>query len=233
MRVGPHTVSSGGSELTNIIWHPSPNLGSRRHDVLPTLVVIHYTGMSDVQSALERLCEPSSRVSAHYLIGKDGCTWQLVDERQRAWHAGKGSWKGINDVNSHSIGIELDNDGVEAFSEPQMTTLEELLPDILQRWSIPPAGVIGHSDCAPGRKWDPGPRFNWLRLARQSLAAPTPNPSDKIVSENLTTLFHNAGYTAKADCGDKLFAFRLRHRQGFVGPRDQHDRSVLAALGDQ
>ncbi|MCY4289957.1 MAG: N-acetylmuramoyl-L-alanine amidase [Aestuariivita sp.] len=215
-----------------MIWHPSPNFGSRRHDALPTLVVIHYTAMSDVYSALERLCDPSSKVSAHYLIGRDGSTWQLVDEGSRAWHAGSGSWKGIDDVNSHSIGIELDNDGIEAFSELQMERLEELLPIILERWGIPAAGVIAHSDCAPSRKWDPGPKFDWLRLAHQGLAAQTPYPSDQIISENLATLLHNAGYTEKANQDDVLAAFRLRHRQGFIGPPDQLDKSILAALCD-
>ena len=152
------------------IWHPSPNFGDRRDGLLPTLVVIHYTAMDSAEAALTRLCDPVAEVSAHYLIGADGTVWQMVDEAARAWHAGAGDWLGQGDVNSRSIGIELDNRGDHPFSNPQMTVLETLLAEIMTRWHIPPDGVIGHSDSAPGRKFDPGPRFDWARLARQGLA---------------------------------------------------------------
>lgn len=126
--------------------------------------------MPDCAAALDRLCDAQAEVSAHYLIRRDGQVFQLVAEDQRAWHAGAGQWGGIADVNSHSIGIELDNDGASPFGEPLMAALERLLPEVMQRWSISPAGVLGHSDTAPGRKSDPGPRFDWARLVRQGLA---------------------------------------------------------------
>lgn len=153
-------------------WHPSPNFGTRRDGLLPELIVIHYTAMSSASAALERLCDPEAEVSAHYLIEADGTLWQLVEEAERAWHAGAGNWLGRDDINSRSIGIELDNRGTHPFAEPQMATLEQLLPGIMSRWDIQPEGVIGHSDSAPGRKIDPGPRFDWLRLERQGLAHP-------------------------------------------------------------
>ena len=109
-------------------------------------------------------------MSAHYVIARDGTVSQLVDEELRAWHAGAGGWGGCDDINSRSSGIELDNDGFSPFAAPLMAALEGLLLGILLRWDIVPAGVIGHSDMAPGRKIDPGTRFDWQRLARQELA---------------------------------------------------------------
>lgn len=159
---------------------PSPNHGARRGTDRPSLIVIHYTAMASCAEARARLCDPAVEVSAHWIIAEDGRTEQLVDETRRAWHAGAGSWAGVGDVNSRSIGIELANPGDRPFPEPQMAALEDLLRGIMARWSIPPEGVIGHSDMAPGRKIDPGPRFDWRRLARQGLAiwdqgAPTPD----------------------------------------------------------
>ena len=147
------------------LTHPSPNFGARRGGARPSLVVIHYTAMESAEAALARLCDPAAEVSSHWLIGADGALFSLVAEEMRAWHAGAGSWGDVVDVNSASIGIELDNDGVSPFPEAQMVALEELLGGVLARWGIPPEGVIGHSDSAPGRKIDPGPRFDWGRLA--------------------------------------------------------------------
>ncbi len=125
--------------------------------------------MATAEAALARLCDPAAEVSAHYLIAEDGRVWRLVAEAERAWHAGAGSWRGAEDVNSRSIGIELANAGPLAgfppFPEPQMAALEALLDGIMARWGIAPAGVIAHSDMAPGRKADPGRKFDWRRLA--------------------------------------------------------------------
>jgi len=154
-----------------VLSRPSPNFGERRGAARPSLVVLHYTATQSAAAALDRLCDPGAEVSAHYLVDYDGSVSALVEEDKRAWHAGAGAWGEIADVNSHSIGIELQNDGAEPFGEPQMAALEALLRDVMARWGIPPEGVIGHEHCAPGRKIDPGPRFDWARLARQGLAA--------------------------------------------------------------
>ena len=165
-----------------IALRSSPNFGPRRDGLRPELVVLHHTAMLTAEAALDRLCDPAAEVSAHYLVAEDGRVWRLVDEDMRAWHAGAGSWAGRGDVNSRSIGIELANAGPLAgfppFPEPQMVALERLLDAILPRWSIPPAGVIAHSDLAPGRKADPGPKFDWRRLARggRALWAEPPPP---------------------------------------------------------
>jgi len=119
---------------------------------------------------MERLCDSSAEVSAHYMICETGHVWHLVAEEARAWHAGAGRWGDVDDVNSHSIGIELVNRGDHPYPAPQMTALEALMRGIMARWHIPPARVIAHSDMAPGRKTDPGPRFDWQGLARAGLS---------------------------------------------------------------
>lgn len=148
----------------------SPNHGPRRGGVQPSLVVIHTTCMPSFSASRGRLCDPQAQVSAHWLVDLDGRAEPLVDEALRAWHAGAGMWRGMDDINSHSIGIELQNTGDAPFPEPQMAALEGLLRDIMARWPVRPEGVIAHSDLAPDRKIDPGSRFDWRRLARQGLA---------------------------------------------------------------
>ncbi|WP_435259715.1 N-acetylmuramoyl-L-alanine amidase [Thioclava sp. FR2] len=208
---------------------PSPNFGERRGGVRPSIIVLHYTGMDSCAAARDRLCDPTAEVSAHWLISETGKCEQLVDEAQRAWHAGAGEWAGITDVNSHSIGIELANTGSHPFSEPQMQALESLLRGIMDRWSIPPANVIGHSDMAPARKSDPGPKFDWQRLARLGLAI-WPTPSDTSPDPGqFRPMTRNLGYGDHPD--DLLLrAFRLRFRPHASGPLAEDDLRVLAAL---
>lgn len=167
--------------------------------------------MDTAEAALERLRDPDAEVSAHYLIGAQGCVTQMVEESARAWHAGAGQWCGQDDVNSRSIGIELDNRGNHPFSEPQMAALEDLLCGIMRRWAILPAGVIGHSDMAPGRKTDPGPHFDWARLERQGLAARAQDRACGDHSfESFRTAARAAGFTCEADTETLLHATRLR-----------------------
>jgi N-acetylmuramoyl-L-alanine amidase len=193
------------------------------------MVVIHYTAMKGAQAALDRLCDPQSEVSAHYLIGADGTLWQMVDEDMRAWHAGAGQWGEVTDVNSRSIGIELDNLGNHPFAEPQMAALERLLAGIMARWNVPPERVIGHSDMAPGRKSDPGPRFDWHRLERQGLARR--RGYDEGPREPQMALFRgiarDAGYTADVDDEALLGAVRLRYRHWAEGPLVAEDFTPL------
>ncbi|MFV0293690.1 MAG: N-acetylmuramoyl-L-alanine amidase [Paracoccus sp. (in: a-proteobacteria)] len=206
----------------------SPNYGERRGDAQPSLIVIHYTGMADCASARVRLCDPAAEVSAHWLIDEDGTVEALVPENCRAWHAGAGSWRGQDDVNSRSIGIELANPGDRPFVAAQMDALERLLGQIMVRWSIGPEGVIGHSDMAPGRKIDPGPRFDWARLARQGLAIlPDMIGDDRPLSESLTRI----GYP-ETDPETRLAAFRLRFRPAVTGTEDETDRRLAAAAAD-
>ncbi len=148
---------------------PSPNFDDRPPATPIDMLVLHYTGMESAEAALARLCDPAAKVSAHYVIDEDGAIISMVDEAARAWHAGAASWRGEPDVNGRSIGIELVNPGHEFgyrdFPEPQMAALEERASDILARHPIPARNVVGHSDVAPGRKTDPGEKFDWARLA--------------------------------------------------------------------
>ncbi|WP_283095199.1 N-acetylmuramoyl-L-alanine amidase [Gymnodinialimonas ceratoperidinii] len=208
----------------------SPNFGERRNGLTPELVVIHYTAMKDCAGAAKALCDPAREVSAHYLIGRDGEVLSLVDEPLRAWHAGAGAWRGAGDVNSRSIGIELDNDGFSPFSEPLMAALERLLAQgILPRWEIPPEGVIGHSDMAPGRKIDPGRRFDWKRLARQGLAVWSEAGGDWVDAARFRADAAAFGYPSVED--DLLLeVVRMRFRPWKHGPLDGEDCAVMADL---
>ncbi|HEY4028843.1 MAG TPA: N-acetylmuramoyl-L-alanine amidase [Caulobacteraceae bacterium] len=151
----------------SLIPAPSPNFDQRRGP--PDMVVVHYTGMSTSAEALERLRDPQAKVSAHYMIEEDGRIYELVPEERRAWHAGVSFWKGEQDVNAVSIGIELVNPGHDFgypdFPETQIEALIGLLDAIRGRWTIPNGRILGHSDVAPERKVDPGEKFPWKRLA--------------------------------------------------------------------
>ena len=165
---------------------PSPNWNERQLPI--SMVVVHYTGMQSADEALERLCDPMAGVSAHYLIEENGTVHRLVREDRRAWHAGKSFWRGITDVNSASIGIELVNPGHEfgyrPFPEAQMEALLPLLADMVQRHDVPRANVVGHSDIAPVRKEDPGELFDWDLLAAHRLALKTPRVTAPSPFEN-------------------------------------------------
>ncbi len=205
----------------------SPNFGERRGGARPDLVVIHYTAMPSCGEARARLCDPAAEVSAHYLISETGAVEALVPEAARAWHAGAGAWGGVSDVNSRSIGIELANPGDAPFPAPQMAALESLLADVLARWAIPPERVIGHSDMAPGRKRDPGPRFDWRRLARAGLSV-WPGPGGDPAAPLCRSL-RRFGYPEAAP--DMLLAaFRLRFRPWGGGPERAEDRAAADDL---
>lgn len=152
-------VSMHGLQGASVI--PSANYDYRR----PSLVVLHHTGSSNADRALRTLTVSVSKVSAHYLISRSGKIMQLVDERQRAWHAGVSKWHNISDVNSVSIGIELDNNGKEPYSRAQINALIRLLHDLKLRYRLPQQAFVGHADVAPGRKVDPSSQFPWAQLA--------------------------------------------------------------------
>lgn len=162
-------VTAGPEKITMppVTERPSPNFDARRSP--PDMLILHYTGMKTAEEAVERLCDPAARVSAHYVVDEDGSILRLVPEERRAWHAGKGVWMGETDCNAASIGIEIVNPGHEwgyrDFPEAQVQAVIGLIADIRSRWSIPDVRIIGHSDMAPDRKQDPGERFPWKALA--------------------------------------------------------------------
>ncbi|MES2205685.1 MAG: N-acetylmuramoyl-L-alanine amidase [Pseudomonadota bacterium] len=147
----------------SVVWRPSPNFEERR----PVYVILHHTGSTSADRGLFVLTDPAHKVSAHYLVGRDGTIYQLVDERYRAWHAGVSRWATNKDLNSSSIGIEIDNSGSQPFPDVQISALLKLLKDIQQRYHIPAENFLGHADITPGRKVDPSRYFPWERLANK------------------------------------------------------------------
>lgn len=146
-------------------WKPSPNHNVRR----PSLIVLHYTVEDTLEGSRRILSDPArkARVSAHYLLDRDGRLLQLVPDHLAAWHAGAGRWGSVRDLNQASIGIEIVNTGNEPFPEAQITVLIQLLHDLVARHGIDPRDIIAHADLAPGRKIDPGHHFPWQRLYQE------------------------------------------------------------------
>lgn len=154
----------------------SPNFDQRKHEI--DMLVLHYTGMETGQAALDRMCDPDAKVSAHYMVWEDGRVVQLVGEDKRAWHAGVSNWQGDEDLNSRSIGVEIVNPGHEfpltdgtlkPYPQAQIEAVIELCGGILGRWPIVPSRIVAHSDIAPARKQDPGEHFPWAQLAAASI----------------------------------------------------------------
>lgn len=225
-------------------WSPSKNHDARQAQ----LIVLHHTQMASFDEALATLksANDHGKVSAHYLIGEDGRIVQLVDERKRAWHAGVGRWGALTDLNDASIGIELDNDGVEPFAEAQVAALIRLLDDLCTRLAIPRKAVIAHADLAPTRKADPSAHFPWARLAAEGFgewprpdALPAPEGFDPVLA---MALF---GYDT-SNLPAALAAFRRRFRGMDTGPTpvgsdegavpvafDDEDRRLLFDLQQQ
>jgi N-acetylmuramoyl-L-alanine amidase len=160
------------SALVNRVF-PSPNFGHRREGLRPDILLLHYTGMPSAEAAILWLAAPESQVSCHYVISEAGAITQMVPEARRAWHAGVSHWDGIDDINSSSIGIEIQNPGHEAgypdFPKAQMAAVEALCADIVRRHGIVTRRVLAHSDVAPRRKIDPGEKFDWARLAKAGI----------------------------------------------------------------
>lgn len=222
----------------------SPNCGPRKHGLPPDMVVLHYTAMETAEAAIERLCDPTAEVSAHYVIAEDGTVTQLVDDLDRAWHAGAGQWGWVTDVNSHSVGFELANQGpdsdVPQFPEAQMLALERELARVMHAFDIPPERVIGHSDMAPGRKIDPGPYFDWKRLADKGLsvwAGGQATPLDEVNPEWFRSAAFYFGYRPKDNSDENwqivLDTFRLRFLPDAQGPMTTTDIWIMAQLAEK
>ncbi|WP_421694701.1 N-acetylmuramoyl-L-alanine amidase [Aestuariivirga sp.] len=167
------------------------NVEPRRNGRAVDMLLLHYTGMVSAAAACELLCSAQSGVSCHYLVDEDGTITQMVGEEMRAWHAGVSRWQAESDTNSRSIGIEIQNPGhllgYRDFPPAQMRAVVALAQDILTRHSIPAANVLAHSDVAPGRKIDPGERFDWALLHAAGVGHwVPPSPPDEQALEAAT-----------------------------------------------
>ena len=209
---------------------PSPNVDQRR----PGYVVLHHTGSSSAEHSLATLTRPGSGVSSHYLIDRNGRLYYLADERSRAWHAGESYWGGQRDLNSASIGIELDNNGLEPFAEPQIEALLALLSGIKTRYRLPASAFLGHGDIAPGRKVDPSALFPWRRLAQQGFGmwCDPPYPAVPATADS-ALLLHALGYSVwNLDAAAAAFKRRFSPEDPSPGLTEK-DRSILYCLVQQ
>ncbi|RMF12785.1 MAG: N-acetylmuramoyl-L-alanine amidase [Alphaproteobacteria bacterium] len=228
-----------------IIDHLSGNHDARPAGGAPDMLVLHYTGMRSLDEALERLCDPQAKVSAHYLIAEDGRVFRLVDEERRAWHAGVAEWEGVRDINGRSIGIELENPGhafgYRAFPEPQIRALMTLAADIVARHRIRASRIVAHSDVAPMRKQDPGELFPWARLADEAglgLWMDAQGLSMASAGESSLDLLARFGYGVAQNAGEDdeveqalVRAFQRHFRPARIdGLMDAECRAILARL---
>ena len=233
----------------DIIEAPSPNFDARTAP--PEILVLHYTGMSTGEDALNRLRDPEAKVSSHYMVEEDGRIFRLVPEERRAWHAGVSYWKGARNINGVSIGVEIVNPGHEfgyrPFPDAQIAALIALICDIRGRWQIGDDRIVGHSDVAPERKDDPGELFPWKRIAEagHGLWADAPPAPGEPLAEGaagvgvfaLQAGFTRLGYdlppSGKFDAATKavVVAFQQHWRQDKVdGVADGKTRAQLMAL---
>jgi len=193
-------------------FRASPNFEPRQNGLKPRILLMHYTDMESAAKACDWLCNPVSKVSCHYLVDETGEITQMVDEEMRAWHAGVSSWQGESDINSCSIGIEIQNPGhsygYRAFPSRQMDAVIALSRDIIDRHGIRPERVLAHSDVAPGRKIDPGALFDWGLLHDAGVGHwvnPSPiGPDDGLAAgatgaevEKLQSMLSEYGYDLK------------------------------------
>jgi len=229
----PTIKYANSAALTENIMNefPSPNFGERVANTPIDMLVLHYTGMIDGDAALERLCDPESKVSAHYCIEEDGTVYRLVDEERRAWHAGVSYWRGETDINSRSIGIELINPGhghgYRPFPEKQMESLISVSQQIINRHPIPPRNVVGHSDIAPDRKQDPGELFDWRLLANEGIGLwPKVSGSD---GRDFREMASGYGYDMHAE--NTVAAFQRHFRPEIIDNRiDEESICLMASL---
>ncbi|MGE0253250.1 MAG: N-acetylmuramoyl-L-alanine amidase [Alphaproteobacteria bacterium] len=219
-----------------LVERPSPNHGERRGDGPVDMLVLHYTGMTSAEAAVDLLCDPAAQVSAHWLVDEAGTVYRMVEEGRRAWHAGVAGWRGETDINSRSIGIELANPGHDwgyrDFAAPQIAALLELCGGILARHPIPPRNVVAHSDIAPTRKLDPGERFPWARLAAAGIGLWPEDDTVPVAADAVLPALARWGYRTEDVAPDVLVSAFQRHfrPERVDGIADRQTRARLASL---
>lgn len=204
------------------------NFGLRK----PNYVIIHHTAQNSTEQTLKTFTNPKTQVSAHYVIGKDGTTYQMLSDYLRAWHGGVAKWGNLTDINSSSIGIELDNNGFEPFPLVQIESLLAVLAKLKKAHAIPAANFIGHSDIAPGRKVDPNSNFPWKTLAENGYGLwPDPVLSDSIPdSFNPMEALRIIGYDIK-NPENAIKSFQLHFVQKeLTGMLNEEEKQILFNL---
>lgn len=197
-----------------MIHAPSPNFNDRKDGKQPRFLVLHYTDTKTAAEAVDMLKDPARQVSAHYVLDEDGTVIHMVPEDKRAWHAGKSYWLGETDINSASIGIEIQNPGhsygYRAFPPAQIAALIPLCRGIMARHGIAPSDVIGHSDIAITRKIDPDYLFPWQELAAQGMGFWPGDKNAPVAAQDIPALLNKIGYDPGMPEQERLTAFQ-RH----------------------
>jgi len=213
---------------TATAWVGTTNFNLRK----PNIVVIHHTAQNSCDQTLKTFTTIRTQVSAHYVICKDGIVHHMLNDYLRAWHGGVGKWGNMSDINSSSIGIEIDNNGFETFTEPQINSLLILLDSLKKKYVIPTANFIGHADMAPGRKVDPNINFPWKNLADKGFGLWWTDTTGISIPENFNAMqaFRIIGYDIK-DSSAVIQTFKRKYLQQEVSKDlTPEDRKVLFTL---
>ncbi len=194
----------------------------------PNFVIIHHTAQDSCAQTLRTFTLPRTQVSAHYVICKDGTVYHLLNDYMRAWHGGIARWGNVTDINSISIGIELDNNGFEPFYESQMVSLLHVLSFLKKQYNIPTANFIGHGDIAPVRKNDPNPYFPWQRLAQQGFGYWYDDTTNITVPQSFNTLqaLRIIGYDIR-DSSAAIQAFHRHWESDSLNTLNNADKKIL------
>ncbi len=221
------TLSQTPLDSNNNDWAGTTNFGLRK----PNYVIIHHTAQNSTEQTLKTFTMPKTQVSAHYVIGKDGKIYHMLNDYLRAWHGGVSKWGNTTDINSSSIGIELDNNGYVDFSEPQIASLIKVLADIKLKYSIPTANFIGHSDIAPGRKVDPNSNFPWKELSEKGFGLWPDAILDSVPGNfNPKEALRIIGYDV-TNMDYAIQSFKLHFIQNDLSPMlNEYDKQVLYNL---
>ena len=208
-------------------WIGTTNFNMRK----PSYVVIHHTAQNSCEQTFKTFTLPRTQVSAHYVICKDGSVHQMLNDYLRSWHAGVGKWGNLSDINSASIGIEIDNNGFETFTDPQVNSLLNLLDTLKNRYAIPAANFIGHGDIAPTRKVDPNIYFPWKLLADRGFGVWYGDTTNLVVPEGFSVVnaLRIVGYDVR-DSISAVKAFKRHFLQDSTSIIFDGDKKVLLDL---
>jgi N-acetylmuramoyl-L-alanine amidase len=208
-------------------WVGTTNFNLRK----PNFVIIHHTAQNSCAQTLKTFTTPATQVSAHYVICRDGTIHHMLNDYMRAWHGGIARWGNLTDINSSSIGIELDNNGTEVFPEAQIKSLLDLLETLKKAYSIPVANFIGHADIAPTRKVDPSAFFPWRQLADKGFGSWYGDTSLIKLNPDFNSLdaLRIIGYDIE-DSTAAIRAFRLHFMQDTMSLLDEPSQKILFSL---
>ena len=225
LRQQPSAFAATAASAPN--WVGTTNFSMRK----PAYVIIHHTAQNSCEQTLKTFTLPSTQVSAHYVICKDGTVHHMLNDYLRAWHAGVGRWGNLGDVNSSSIGIEIDNNGFEVFTDPQVNSLLQLLDTLKLKYAIPTANFIGHADIAPVRKVDPNIYFPWKTLADRGYGLWYDDTTNVIVPTDFSTYqaLRIVGYDVR-DSIAAAKAFKRKFLQDTTATVNEGDKKVLYQL---